>query len=90
MTPGILNTKKKPLWYIALAPAAALDLITQRAIFEDLRADMTLEQAIRSGFSPTDKMISRGYTRSALWIRIKVDTPADAGAPCLSLVRTGA
>jgi signal transduction histidine kinase len=67
-------------------PAAAQDLIRERAIFEDLRADMRLEQVQRATFAPSDKMISRGYTRSALWIRFKVDVPADSGAVALSLL----
>jgi hypothetical protein len=86
-------TTRATIWYFLMLvlgwsalPAAAQDLIAERAIFEDQRADMTLEQVQRSTFSPADKMISRGYTRSALWLRLKVDVPADAGALALTLL----
>jgi signal transduction histidine kinase len=67
-------------------PAAAQDLIKERATFEDQRADMTLEQVKRSAFSPAATMLSKGYTDSALWLRLKVDAPADAGALVLHLM----
>lgn len=69
-----------------LAPAAAQDMITERATFEDKGADMTLEQVKLARFSRAEKVISRGYTRSALWIRLSVDAPADAGALLLYLL----
>jgi signal transduction histidine kinase len=86
-------TKRATIWFFlmlalgwAALPAVAHDLIQARAVFEDLHADMTLEQAQRSTFSPADKMISRGYTHSALWLRLKVDVPADAGILALTLL----
>ena len=67
-------------------PAAAQDLIKGRAIFEDKRGDMTLEQVQRSAFLPADTMISKGYTDSTFWIRFEVDVPVDAGALVLHLL----
>ena len=86
-------TTRATIWFflmLALSwagpPVAAQDLITERATFEDQRGDMTLEQVQKSPFSPADKMISKGYTPSALWLRLKVDAPTDAGALALSLL----
>jgi signal transduction histidine kinase len=86
-------TTRATIWFFLMLalgwsalPCAAQDLIQARAVFEDLHADMTLEQVQRSTFSPANKMISRGYTRSALWLKLKVDVPADAGVLALTLL----
>jgi signal transduction histidine kinase len=86
-------TTRATIWFFLMlalswigAPAAAQDLIRERATFEDQRGDMSLEQVKKSTFSPAEKMISKGYTDAALWLRFKVDAPADAGALALSLL----
>ncbi len=57
--------------------ATAQDLVTERAIFEDPRGAMTFEQVRHVQFSKADKVISKGYTNAALWIRLTVDSPTD-------------
>ena len=63
---------------LAGLPVAAQDLIAERAFFEDPRGTLTLQQAKESEFSVAGKIISRGYTHVALWVRLTVDAPLDA------------
>lgn len=63
---------------LTCAPAAAQDLIVERAIFEERHGALTLAQAQQADFSVAGKIISRGYTRAALWVRLSVDSPPDA------------
>lgn len=83
-------TVRLTLWFlISLAlslvclPVAAQDLIGERAIFEDQRGMLTLAQVKQAEFSVTGKIISKGYTHAALWVRLRVDSPL--GAPRLAL-----
>jgi signal transduction histidine kinase len=63
---------------LACLPLAAQDLIGERAILEERHGALTLEQAKQAEFSATGKIISLGYTRAALWVRLSVDSPPDA------------
>ena len=63
---------------LACLPVAAQDLIGERAIFEDALGTLTLDQAKQAEFSVAGKIISQGYTRAALWVRLRVQAPADA------------
>lgn len=73
------------LWFLlsltlglACLPVAAQDLIAERAFVEDPHGTLTLPQLTEAGFSVTGKIISRGYTHVALWVRLRVDAPLDA------------
>lgn len=63
---------------LACRPVAAQDLIAERAYFEDPHGTLTLPQVTQAEFSVAGKIISRGYTHAALWVRLRVDAPADA------------
>ncbi|MDD2880836.1 MAG: 7TM-DISM domain-containing protein [Rhodoferax sp.] len=63
---------------LACLPAAAQDLIGERAFFEDQHGALTLAQVKQAEFSDAGKIISRGYTRAGLWVRLKVDAPLGA------------
>jgi signal transduction histidine kinase len=67
------------------AHASASDLVTDRAFFEDQRGDMTFEQVKQAQFSKTDKVLSKGYLRGALWVRLTVDAPDEARPLVLQL-----
>ncbi len=58
-------------------PAAAQDLLTERALYEDKRGSLTLAQVKDVEFSKTGKIISLGYTHAALWVRLRLDAPPD-------------
>lgn len=55
--------------------ALAGNLIRESAWLEDPRGDMTLEQVRQGTFAPIGKVLSLGYTRSAIWIRLTFDNP---------------
>lgn len=63
---------------LACMHATAQDVVTERAIFEDRSGDMTFELVQLAQFSKADKVVSRGYTRASLWIRLTVEAPDDA------------
>ncbi len=62
-------------------PAAAQHLITERAYLADPLGTRTLSQlqlqSQDADFSVTGKNISLGYTRSTLWVRLRVALPGD-------------
>jgi signal transduction histidine kinase len=62
---------------LACLPVAAQDRVTERAIFEDAQGTLTLAQVKSAEFLVTGKIISQGYTRAALWVRMSVDAPAN-------------
>ena len=59
-------------------PVTAQDLIGERAIFDDPHGMLTVAQVKQVGFSATGRIISKGYTRAALWVRLPVDSPPSA------------
>lgn len=70
------------LWFLlsltlglAYLPAAAQDLVTERAILEDPNGTLTLSQVEGAEFLVAGNIISHGYTRAALWVRFRVDAP---------------
>lgn len=61
---------------LALAPSHAQQVLVDSAVQEDPGARLTLEQVRQGAFAPAGNIISRGYTRSALWVRLRVHAPA--------------
>lgn len=58
-------------------PANAGQLVVERAVFEDKAGNLTIGQIRQMPFVPTAKVISKGYTRSTIWIRLTVDAGTD-------------
>ncbi|MBH2011037.1 MAG: hypothetical protein I8H71_15185 [Xanthomonadaceae bacterium] len=71
---------------LATLHARAQELRMERAMFEDPSGDMTLAQVRQAGFSSAGKVVSLGYTRSALWMKLTVDAPNDAPTLVLRVV----
>lgn len=78
-------TTRLTLWFLlslalglVCVPVAAQDLVTERAFFEDLQGTLSGAQLSDAAFSVTGKIVSRGYTPAALWVRLKVDAPPGA------------
>jgi signal transduction histidine kinase len=65
--------------------AAAADLIIERSYFEDPTGEMELAQVIHAPFKPTSKVLDRGFSRSAFWLRLVVKPPAQAGQLVLNV-----
>jgi len=62
----------------ASALAGVHDHITQRAYWEDTSAQATWVQAQTQTLTPYSGVFSRGYTTSAIWIRLQITPPAQA------------
>lgn len=56
--------------------ASVHDHITQRAYWEDTSAQATWQQAQTQTLTSFDGVFSRGYTQSAIWIRLQITPPA--------------
>jgi signal transduction histidine kinase len=57
----------------------ANDLVVERAIFEDTTGSLSLAQVQDASFTPAPKVIFKGYSRSAFWIRLAVEVPVGSG-----------
>lgn len=55
--------------------AVANDHITSRAYWQDASAQATFEQAQAQQYRAFDGVLSRGYTQSAIWIRLTINPP---------------
>lgn len=56
--------------------AWAADLIIERAVLEDPSGRLTIDDVTRQTFEPMGSSLSKGYTASAHWIRLRVQAPA--------------
>ena len=57
--------------------AAADDHISARSYWEDQTAHATFEQAQAQPYTAFEGVLSRGYTRSATWIKLTITPPVD-------------
>ncbi|MGR9014273.1 MAG: sensor histidine kinase [Gammaproteobacteria bacterium] len=55
--------------------AWAGDLIVERAMLEDPSGTMTISDVTAADFRPIGAIMSQGYSDSAFWLRIRVDSP---------------
>ena len=62
----------------AVATSFASDHITTRLYWQDESAQATFEQAQHQQYTPFDGVLSRGYTQSAIWIRLDIAPPEGA------------
>jgi signal transduction histidine kinase len=58
----------------------ANDHITARSYWEDKTGQVSFEQAKSAEFTPYTGVLSRGYTRSAIWIQLQIAPPASIQA----------
>ena len=56
--------------------ASAEDLISQRSWLEDEGGQQTLEQVSNSSFRPYEGVLSKGFGQSVIWVKLKIDAPA--------------
>ena len=63
----------------------AQEMIAERAWFSDPSAQLTLEEVQQREFKPYSGALIKGYTKNALWIRLKINgyrqSPNDDGSP---------
>ena len=60
---------------MAASCAMSKDIVVQRAIYEDIRGEMQLEQIKAANFMPAHEVIFKGFSRSKFWVRLEVDVP---------------
>ena len=60
------------------AIAVTDDRITSRSYWEDATHEASLEQAQVQEFTPYTGVLTRGYTPSAVWIRLEVSPPSNS------------
>ena len=77
------------VWFLLMTGAVmAGDRITERAVFEDTTAQMDFQQVQSQAFIPFSGILSRGYGRSALWIRLHIQpATGDAVEPLILRIR---
>ena len=56
--------------------AAAEDWITQRSWLEDQGGKQTWAQVQNAPFQPYEGVLSKGFGHSAIWVKLKIETPA--------------
>jgi signal transduction histidine kinase len=68
-------------WVLALGASSAVakNMVLERAVFEDASAEMSLAEVKNATFSPASEVINEGFSRSALWVRLSINVPAEAG-----------
>ena len=72
---------------IILCPLGfANDLIVSRAFFEDTTANLRIDEVVNQEFTPIGQTLHKGYTQSAFWLRLKVQTP-NPGNQIVFLIR---
>ncbi len=65
------------LLVFALATVAwGEDLIVSRADLQDKSGTLTIEQVVQSDFQPSGLILSKGYTDSVHWLRLRIKAPA--------------
>ena len=70
--------------------APAQDRITGRALFEDATAAMDFQQVQSQTFIPFSNILSGGYGRSVLWVRLHIEPETgDADEPLILRIRPG-
>ena len=71
---------------MAMVANAEDDHVISRAFLEDAPGELRIEQASVAHFEPVGLILSKGYTDSALWVRLEV-RPRDDGGPLVLRIR---
>ena len=55
-----------------ITPVGAKDYISERAYFEDKTGKMSFQEVKGKNFKKIDSVLSKGYTNSVFWLRLKI------------------
>ncbi len=69
----------------APSTAYAEDLISHRAFYEDRSSQQTFEQIQSQPFQAFSGLINLGFTRSAIWVRVRIEPGAKSLVPWVDL-----
>ena len=64
-------------------PAVAGDLVVSRGVLEDKTATMTISDVVKREFKPVNPMLSKGFSKSAYWLRLQVRAPSQGSRAVL-------
>ena len=53
--------------------AKSHDYVLERAYFEDTSSSLSLDEAENKTYTPFTGLLSKGYSKSAFWVRLKID-----------------
>ena len=60
------------IFLFQINPVIAKDYISERAYFEDKTGNMSFQEVKGKNFEKIDKVLSKGYTNSVFWLRLKI------------------
>ncbi len=60
------------IFLFQITPAIAKDYISERAYFEDKTGNMSFQEVKAKNFQKIDTVLSKGYTNSVFWLRLKI------------------
>jgi diguanylate cyclase (GGDEF)-like protein len=72
--------------FVLAHPACADDLVVSRAVLEDAAGTLTISDMPGSEFKPTGPMLSKSFTDSAHWLRLRVRAP-EKGSEVVLFIR---
>ncbi len=61
------------IFLFQITPAIAKDYISERAYFEDKTGNMSFQEVKAKNFQKIDTVLSKGYTNSVFWLRLKIN-----------------
>ena len=61
------------IFLFQIKPVAAKDYISERAYFEDKTGNMSFQEVKAKNFQKIDTVLSKGYTNSVFWLRLKIN-----------------
>ena len=73
------------LGLILAGPVAAGDLIVSRAMLEDPTGMLTISDVATREFTPVAPLISKGFSKSAYWMRFQIQRPPHASAVAINV-----
>lgn len=80
LSKSVLTVLQRLLLVIVLtgSHAFAADLTSSRAYFQDDTRQLSFEQVQAKHFTPFKEVLSRGYTKAAVWVKVDITPPANA------------
>jgi signal transduction histidine kinase len=68
-----------------IKPVVAKDYISERAYFEDKTGNLSFQEVKGKNFKKIDSVLSKGYTNSVFWLRLKINPLVESNFKSLLL-----
>ncbi len=69
------------LWFFSQQAMAVTDHVIERAFFEDKTGQLAFEEVRDANYQPMGQILSKGYSQSVFWVRLKVKESFDSYRP---------